>query len=177
MSSYDKKMQKKWNRPDSEFYLKIIVLVAVAIYTIYTLCNIAVSTYEKVTTHQIKLQNAKVINDEIQNLYDEGKKLGIVLVEQKDLENRYTIYSEEAEKIQKGVIENAHKKIAQRLVPIGTYIYLRDERQAVRVKGHTGYECLTYEGTMFLATDTDKYYTLSWQQYNALKKAEYETNN
>ena len=43
---------------------------------------------------------------------------------------------------------------------------------AVRVNGHQGLECTTYEGVMFLATDTENYRLLSYGEYREFKEHE-----
>lgn len=146
-------------------YLTIFALSISIIGTVIAICKVSLHYYKQYKTFNAELAEAKEINNELDRLYREGERLEIVLVEKKDILNEKRIYDQYEKAVQRDVILRAHTKIAKQMVPVGTYIYLKSTCEAVRVSGHNGYECLTYEGIRFLATDTENYYMLSYREY------------
>ena len=174
MTYENKKAIREWNKPDISFFMLIVMIVLGILTIVYGSSKIIIMAHNEIKLNEYKISSARQINEELQQLYEQGKKLEMDLIKQKDYEKRKKVYSQEEEKKQKSLIKEAHTTLAKKYVPKGTWVKLIPQGIPLKVIGHDGFECITEEGVRFMSTEKDvDFEFISQKQYDLLKNKDF----
>lgn len=159
-----------WDTPIIRLILFIVMCI---IFLTLIGVKVFVFAYKEITTHNQKLEEAYMINNLLKQTYDLQQQFEIKLITKNELEQRKKIYTDKELETQRKTVIKTQTEIAKKICPVGTYVYLEEERVPVRVKKLDGLQAITYEGYMFMVSEDETYHMLSYKEYQLLKDLKY----